>query len=87
MFRESGFAFCISKIFPMSFKSCVEVSVGSSYIKFVTIGACQFINSLPVIFVILFHFMKNNIYIYILKYIKQQYCELCCMVVKHGLLH
>ena len=35
MFREFGFAFCISEVFPMFFKSCVEVSVGSSYIKFV----------------------------------------------------
>ena len=32
MFREFGFAFCISEVFPMFFKSCVEVSVGSSYI-------------------------------------------------------
>ena len=27
-------------VFPMFFKSCVEVSVGSSYIKFVAVGAC-----------------------------------------------
>ena len=39
MFREFGFAFCVSEVFPMSFESCVEVSVGSSYIKFVAIGA------------------------------------------------
>ena len=43
MFREFRFAFCISEVFPMFFKSCVEVSVGSSYIKFVAVGACQFI--------------------------------------------
>ena len=42
MFREFGFAFCISEVFPMFFKSWVEVSVGSSYIKFVAVGACQF---------------------------------------------
>ena len=29
MFREFGFAFCVSEIVPMFFKSCVEVSVGS----------------------------------------------------------
>ena len=34
-------------------KSCVEVSVGSSYIKCVAVGACQFMNSLPVVFVVL----------------------------------
>ena len=32
MFRESEFAFCVSEIFHMFFKSCVEVSVGSFYI-------------------------------------------------------
>ena len=52
MFREFGFAFCVSEIFSMFFESCVEVSVGSSYIKFVAVGACQFINPLPVMFVI-----------------------------------
>jgi hypothetical protein len=40
MFREFGFAFCVSEVFPMFFESCVEVSVGSSYIKFVAVGAC-----------------------------------------------
>jgi hypothetical protein len=34
MFRKFGFAFCVSEIFPMFFKSCVE---GSSYIKVVAI--------------------------------------------------
>ena len=53
MFREFGFAFCVSEIFPMLFKSCVEVSVGSFYIKFVAVGACQFINPLTFIFVVL----------------------------------
>ena len=43
-FREFGFTFCLSEIFPMFFKSCVEVSVGFSYIKFVAVVACQFIN-------------------------------------------
>jgi hypothetical protein len=43
MFRESEFAFCVSEIFHMFFKSRVEVSVVSSYIKFVEVGACQFI--------------------------------------------
>ena len=43
MFREFGFAYCVSEIFPKFFKSCVEVSVGSSYIKFVAVDACQFI--------------------------------------------
>ena len=33
MFREFGFAFCVSEVFPMFFESCVEVSVGSSYIS------------------------------------------------------
>ena len=36
MFKEFGFAICVSEVFPMFFKSCVEVSVGYSYIKFVT---------------------------------------------------
>ena len=49
MFREFGFAFCVSEVFPMFFES-----VGSSYIKFVAVGACQFVNLLSVIFVILF---------------------------------
>ena len=40
MFREFGFAFCVSEVFPMFFDSCVEVSVGSSYIKFVAVGTC-----------------------------------------------
>ena len=53
MFREFEFAFCVSEVFPMFFESCVEDSVGSSYIKFVSSGACHFINPLPVIFVIL----------------------------------
>ena len=44
MFREFGFAFCVYEVFPMFFESCVEVSVGSSYIKFVAVGACQFIS-------------------------------------------
>ena len=39
MFRQFGFAFCISEVFPMFFKYCVEVSVGSSYIKFVAVKA------------------------------------------------
>ena len=65
MFREFGFAFCVSEVFPMFFKSCVEVSVGSSYIKFVAVGACQFKTPLPVIFVILFYF----IYDYILQFV------------------
>ena len=39
MFREFGFAFCVSEVFPMLFESCVEVSVGSSYVKFVAVGA------------------------------------------------
>ena len=38
MFREFGFAFSISEVFPMFFESCVEDSVGSSYIKFVAVG-------------------------------------------------
>ena len=41
MFREFEIAFCVSEVFPMFFESCVEVSVGSSYIKFVAVGACQ----------------------------------------------
>ena len=52
MLREFEFAFCVSEIFPMYFKSCVEVPVGSSYINLVAVGAFQFINPLPVIFVI-----------------------------------
>ena len=32
----------------MFFKSCVEVSVGSSYIKFVAVGACQFGKNLSI---------------------------------------
>ena len=35
MLREFRFAFCVSEVFPMFFESCVEVSVGSSYIKIV----------------------------------------------------
>ena len=46
MFREFVFAFCVSEVFPMFFESSVEVSVGSSYIKFVAVGACQFIKVL-----------------------------------------
>jgi hypothetical protein len=57
MFREFGFDFCVSVIFPMFFKSCVEVPDGSSYIKFVAVGACHIINPLLVIFVILFYFI------------------------------
>ena len=45
MFREFGFAFYLSEVFPMFFESCVEVSVGSSYIKFIAVGACQFIKA------------------------------------------
>ena len=30
MFREFGFAFCVSEDFPMFFESCLVVSVGSS---------------------------------------------------------
>ena len=33
VFREFGFVFCVSEIFSKFFKSCVEVSVGYSYIK------------------------------------------------------
>ena len=44
MFREFGLTFCVSEVFPMFFKSCVEVSVFSSYLKFLAVGACQFIN-------------------------------------------
>ena len=33
MFRDFRFAFCVSEVFPMFFESCVEVSIGSSYIK------------------------------------------------------
>ena len=44
-----------------SLRTCSEnldlPSVGSSYIKSVAVGACQFINPLPVIFVILFYFI------------------------------
>ena len=42
MFREFGFVFCVSEVFSMFFESCVEVSVGSSYIKFVAVSTCQF---------------------------------------------
>ena len=49
MFRVFGFASCESEVFPMFFESYVEVPVGSSYIKFVAVGACQFINPLPVV--------------------------------------
>ena len=38
MFREFGFTLCVSEVFPMFFKSCVEVSVGSSNIKFVAVN-------------------------------------------------
>ena len=55
MLRELGMAFCISEVFPILFKSCVEVSVGSSYITFVAVGVCQFIYRLPIVFVILFY--------------------------------
>ena len=41
MFREFGFPFCLSEVFPMFFKSCDEISVSSSYIKFVAVGACH----------------------------------------------
>ena len=57
MFREFGFAFCVSEVFPMFFKSCVEVYIGSSYIKFVAVGACQFTNHLSVAFAELFYFI------------------------------
>jgi hypothetical protein len=53
MFGEFGYAFCISEVFPMFFESCVEVSICSSYIKFVAVGAFHFINPLLVMFVIL----------------------------------
>ena len=51
--------FCVPEIFPMFFESCVEVSVGSSYIKFVAVGACEFINPLPVVFVVLFYYIST----------------------------
>ena len=41
MLREFGFAFCISEILPMFFKSYVAVSVGSSYVKFVAETSTQ----------------------------------------------
>ena len=57
MFRELGFALCVYKPFPMFFKSCIEVSVGSFYVKFVAVAACQFTNPLPVVFAILLYFI------------------------------
>ena len=47
MFGEFGFAFSVFEVFPMFFKSCVEVSVGSSYIEFVAVDACPFIRGHP----------------------------------------
>ena len=46
MFREFGFVFCVSEIFPLFFKSCIKVSIGSSYIKCVALmyeyeGICK----------------------------------------------
>jgi hypothetical protein len=57
MVREFGIAFGITEICPVFFKSYVKISVGSSYIKFVTVGACLFTNPLPVVFVELFYFL------------------------------
>ena len=65
MFRELGFAFCVPEMFPVFFKSCVKVSVGSSYIKFVAVGACLLINPLPVVFVELLYF----IWYYIIQFV------------------
>ena len=39
--RVFRFIFCVYNIFPMFSKSCVKVSVCSSYIKFVLAGACH----------------------------------------------
>ena len=39
--RELRFTFCVHNIFPVFSKSCVKVSVCSSYIKFVVAGACH----------------------------------------------
>ena len=89
LFREFGFALCISEVFPMFFKSCVEVSVGSSYIKFVAVGACQFINPLHVIFVILFYFIWDYVvqfvicfvgYFYIFIYFSEYCCRSCWFI-------
>ena len=59
IFREFGFAFCIPEIFPMFLESCVEVSVGSSYIKFVAVGSCQFIACLYSITVRISRFLNH----------------------------
>ena len=59
MFGEFGFAFCVSEVFPIFFEYCVEVSVGSSYIKSVAVGACQLKKPLPVIFVVI-NDLKSN---------------------------
>jgi len=48
---------CVPEIFPGFMKCSVEVSVGSSYIKFVAVGACQFINLPPVVFFELLYFV------------------------------
>ena len=45
MFREFGFAFCISELFPMFFKSCVEISVGSSYRKINTLEEIEILKA------------------------------------------
>ena len=47
----------MSEIFPVFFKSCIKVSIGSSYIKFVAVDAYQFINPLSVVFV---EHLENN---------------------------
>ena len=61
MFREYGFAFCVSEVLSMFFKSCIGSFCCSSYIKFVAIGACQFINPLPFVFVIVFCFIWDYV--------------------------
>ena len=50
------------KSFLCSLNLVLKFLIGSSYIKFVAVGACRFINPLPVIFVILFYFILFEIY-------------------------
>ena len=69
------------------FKSCVEVSVISSYIIFVAVCACQFINPLLVIFVEMFNFISDFIVQFVVCFESYFYIFLIyCLIVVASLV-
>ena len=82
MFREFGFTFCVSEIFPMLSKFYVEVVVvRSSYIKFAAVGSCQFIKPLPVIFVVQFNFIWYYILQFFIGFVGYFYIFLSALLI------